>query len=135
MPCISFFASFCQNKKKAPGRVWQSVLFNCPYCHRKNQTYIAAKHHKHIYVRENMSSTRAVIRARDRRIVDANDYYPFGLKMPNRTMTSSVDRAKESFTGKELDSESGLYYFRHAFTILAVASLSVLIRMEMLTRL
>jgi hypothetical protein len=98
------FASFCQNKKKAPGRAWQRVLFNCPYGHRKNQTYIAAKHPKHIYVRENMSSTRAVIRARDRRIVDAYDYYPFGLKMPNRTMTSSVDRAKESFTGKELDS-------------------------------
>jgi hypothetical protein len=39
-------------QKNTPGRAWQRVLFNCPYGHRKNQTYIAAKHPKHFSVKE-----------------------------------------------------------------------------------
>jgi hypothetical protein len=48
-------------QKNTPGRAWQRVLFNCPYGHRTNQTYIAAKHPKHFYVKDNLSSTRAVV--------------------------------------------------------------------------
>jgi hypothetical protein len=48
-------------QKNTPGRAWQRVLFNCPYGHRKNQTYIAAKHPEHFYVKDNLGSTRAVV--------------------------------------------------------------------------
>jgi hypothetical protein len=77
------FASFCQNKKKVPGRVWQRVLFHCPYGHRKNQTYIAAKHPKHFSVKENMSRMLVVVdEAGD--VVEAYDYYSFGLQRLSR---------------------------------------------------
>jgi RHS repeat-associated protein len=96
-------------QKNTPGRVWQRVLFHCPYGHRKNQTYIAAKHPKHFSVKENMSSTRAVVDdAGD--VVEAYDYYPFGLQ--SRSYKEKGDPlTKETFTGKEEDIESNLHYF------------------------
>jgi RHS repeat-associated protein len=96
-------------QKNTPGRVWQRVLFNCPYGHRKNQTYIAAKHPKHFSVKENWSSTRAVVdEAGD--VVEAYDYYPFGLQ--SRSYKEKGDPlTKETFTGKEQDIESNLHYF------------------------
>jgi hypothetical protein len=98
------FGSFCQNKKKAPGRAWQRVLFHCPYGHRTNQTYIAAKHPKHFYVKDNLGSMRAVVdEAGD--VVEAYDYYPFGLQ--SRSYKEKGDPlTKETFTGKEQDIES-----------------------------
>jgi hypothetical protein len=114
MPLV--FASFCQNKKKAPGRAWQRVLFNCPYGHRTNQTYIAAKHPKHFYVKDNLGSTRAVVdEAGD--VVEAYDYYPLGLQ--SRSYKEKGDPlTKETFTGKKQDpgswpgasTESNLHY-------------------------
>jgi hypothetical protein len=90
-------------QKNTPGRVWQRVLFNCPYGHRKNQTYIAAKHPKHFYVKDNLGSTRAVVdEAGD--VVEAYDYYPFGLQ--SRSYKEKGDPlTKETFTGKEQDPE------------------------------
>jgi hypothetical protein len=60
-------------QKNTPGRVWQRVLFNCPYGHRKNQTYIAAKHPEHFYVKDNLGSTRAVVDEASE-VVEAYDY-------------------------------------------------------------
>jgi RHS repeat-associated protein len=96
-------------QKNTPGRVWQRVLFNCPYGHKTNQTYMAAKHPKHLYVRDNLSSTRAVVdEAGD--VVEAYDYYPFGLQ--SRSYKEKGDPlTKETFTGKEQDTESNLHYF------------------------
>jgi RHS repeat-associated protein len=96
-------------QKNTPGRVWQRVLFNCPYGHRTNQTYIAAKHPKHFSVKENLSSTRAVVdEAGD--VVEAYDYYPFGLQSRSYKEKGNP-LTKVTFTGKEQDIESNLHYF------------------------
>jgi hypothetical protein len=55
------FWFFWPVKRTPPVGAWQRVLFNCPYGHRKNQTYIAAKHPEHFYVKDNLGSTRAVV--------------------------------------------------------------------------
>jgi RHS repeat-associated protein len=103
------FGSFCQNKKKAPGRAWQRVLFHCPHGHRTNQTYIAAKHPKHFCVKDNLGSTRAVVDEAGV-VVEAYDYYPFGLQ--SRSYKEKGDSlTKETFTGKEQDIESNMHYF------------------------
>jgi RHS repeat-associated protein len=106
-------------QKNTPGRAWQRVLFNCPYGHRKNQTYIAAKHPEHFYVKDNLGSTRAVVdEAGD--VVEAYDYYPLrrprfgGTKagLQSRSYKEKGDPlTKETFTGKEQDIESNLHYF------------------------
>jgi hypothetical protein len=59
-------------------------------------------------VKENMSSTRAVVdEAGD--VVEAYDYYPFGLQ--SRSYKEKGDPlTKETFTGKEQDTESNLHY-------------------------
>jgi RHS repeat-associated protein len=44
-------------------------------------------------------------------VVEATDYYPFGLRMPGRSYLNGVPHAKEGLTGKETDSESGFIYF------------------------
>jgi len=41
--------------------------------------------------------------------VETQDYYPFGLQMPGRSMTTG-NSAKEKFTSHELDDEVDLYY-------------------------
>jgi RHS repeat-associated protein len=109
------FASFCQNKKKAPGRAWQRVLFNCPYGHRKNQTYIAAKHPKHFYVKDNLSSTRAVVDEAGDVVEAIRPYYRLWPAEPlletARKRGYPFGLTKETFTGKEEDIESNLHYF------------------------
>jgi len=44
------------------------------------------------------------------KVVEAHDYYPFGLLMPGRDYQSGSE-TKEKFTGKERDSETDLDYF------------------------
>ena len=44
-------------------------------------------------------------------VVESYDFYPFGLKMPNRTYIYNQGSDKNLFTGKELDNETGNYYF------------------------
>jgi RHS repeat-associated protein len=41
-------------------------------------------------------------------VVHYDDYYPFGLQMPGRSLEE--DGPKERFTGHELDDETGLLY-------------------------
>ena len=43
-------------------------------------------------------------------VKEAPDYYPFGLELPGRTYLSGTG-AKEGFTSKERDAETGLDYF------------------------
>ena len=38
-----------------------------------------------------------------------NDYYPFGLQMPNRNLTGSSD-GRYKYTSKERDTETGFEY-------------------------
>jgi RHS repeat-associated protein len=64
-------------------------------------------------VKENISSTRAVVDdAGD--VVEAYDYYPFGLQ--SRSYKEKGDPlTKETFTGKEQDTESNLHYYAARF--------------------
>jgi RHS repeat-associated protein len=49
----------------------------------------------------------------DGEVVGYNDYYPFGLQMPQRNMNNALSSDIYKFSGKELDEENGLdwYYF------------------------
>ncbi|RMG23209.1 MAG: hypothetical protein D6732_24955 [Methanobacteriota archaeon] len=64
---------------------------------------------KFYYLKDHLGSTRAVINASGS-VVEAHDYYPFGLLMPGREYQSGSE-TKEKFTGKEQDGETGLDYF------------------------
>ena len=59
--------------------------------------------------KDHLGSTRAVVNASGT-VVEAHDYYPFGLLMPGRDSQSGSE-TKEKFTGKERDTETGLAYF------------------------
>jgi RHS repeat-associated protein len=73
--------------------------------------YVTVKRPKHFYfyVKDHLGSTRAVVdEAGD--VVEAYDYYPFGLQ--SRSYKEKGDPlTKETFTGKEQDTESNLHYF------------------------
>ena len=60
------------------------------------------------YYKDHLGSTRAVVNATGT-ILDATDYYPFGLAMPGRSHTTAPG-TKEMFTGHERDHEVGLDY-------------------------
>jgi len=60
------------------------------------------------YHRDHLGSTRAVVNASGT-VVETQDYYPFGLQMPGRSMVSG-NSAREKFTSHELDDEVDLYY-------------------------
>ena len=42
-------------------------------------------------------------------LISYDDYYPFGLQMPQRSLVGD-NKTREKFTGHELDEESGLLY-------------------------
>ena len=44
-----------------------------------------------------------------RSVVEARDYYPFGLEMPGRVYVQGSE-TREGFTGHELDAETGHYH-------------------------
>jgi len=60
------------------------------------------------YFKDHLGSTRVVVNATGT-ILDATDYYPFGLAMPGRSHTTAPG-TKEMFTGHERDHEVGLDY-------------------------
>jgi RHS repeat-associated protein len=62
------------------------------------------------YHRDHLGSTRAVVNASGS-VVQTYDYYPFGLEMPGRSLTSGTT-ARERFTGHERDEEVGLDYMQ-----------------------
>jgi len=43
------------------------------------------------------------------KVVETRDYYPFGLRMPGRSVTEGTP-AVEDYTGHELDVETGMHY-------------------------
>ena len=64
---------------------------------------------KYYYIKDHLGSIRSVINDSGT-VVESYDYYPFGLKMPNRTFVSGTG-SKNQFTGKERDDETGWDYF------------------------
>jgi RHS repeat-associated protein len=65
---------------------------------------------KYFYIKDHLGSTRAVLDP-DKEIVEANNFYPFGLQMPGKHYVSSYPQTKEGFTGKEKDSDTNWMYF------------------------
>ncbi len=65
-----------------------------------------------------LGSTRAVTVADT--IIESYDYDPWGVLMPGRTYVSGTG-AKEGFTGKERDPETGLDYFGARYDMSALA--------------
>lgn len=61
------------------------------------------------YAKDHLGSVRAV-RTATGAIVEATDYYAFGLDLPGRRFVSG-SATREHFTGKERDSETGFDYF------------------------
>jgi len=60
------------------------------------------------YHRDHLGSTRTVVNASGT-VVETQDYYPYGLQMPGRSLTTG-NSAREKFTSHELDTEVDLYY-------------------------
>ena len=60
------------------------------------------------YVKDHLGSTRAVVDTLGN-LLETFDYYPFGLLMPKRNTASA--NTTEKFSGKELDENTGQYYF------------------------
>jgi len=64
---------------------------------------------KRYYHRDHLGTTRVVVDASGT-VKEARDYYPFGLAMPGRTTLTGTG-AREGYTSKERDAETGLDYF------------------------
>jgi hypothetical protein len=60
---------------------------------------------KYYYIKDHLGSIRSVIDGGGD-VMESYDYYPFGLKMPNRTFVSGTG-SKNLFNGKERDDETG----------------------------
>ncbi len=63
---------------------------------------------KHYYVTDHLGSIRVVF-DEEGNVIEARDYYPLGLQIPDRTFVSG-SQTREGFTGYELDAETGDYY-------------------------
>jgi RHS repeat-associated protein len=66
------------------------------------------------YVKDHLGSIRAVVDpdasgSETEKVVETRDYYPFGLRMPGRSVTPGTETA-EDYTGHELDAETGMHY-------------------------
>ncbi len=62
------------------------------------------------YLQDHLGSTRVVVNDTGM-VMEAYDYYPFGIKMPGRIFLSGTDITKNLFTGKERDKETNWDYF------------------------
>jgi len=60
------------------------------------------------YYTDHLGSTRAVVDGSGT-AQETRDYYPYGLRMPDRTL-AEASSAKEDYTGHERDAETSLHY-------------------------
>jgi RHS repeat-associated protein len=70
------------------------------------------------YHKDALGTTRLVMNGAGT-TVEWRDYYPFGIVMPGRSYLSGTG-AKEGFTGKERDAETGLDYFGARYYLPAI---------------
>ncbi|MHB2154422.1 RHS repeat domain-containing protein [Calditrichota bacterium GD2] len=67
---------------------------------------------KYFYLKDHLGNIRVTV-DENGEVKEYNDYYPFGLRMPGRSMNTALNYVLYKFSGKELDEESGInwYYF------------------------
>jgi len=67
---------------------------------------------RNYYLKDHLGNIRVTI-DEEGEVVSYDDYYPFGLQMPGRSMNNALSNNFYKFSGKELDEENGLdwYYF------------------------
>src|SRR5690554_6906214 len=86
------------------------VKDNSGYSRSVSKEYVIKESRsKRYFIKDHLGSTRAVVNASGT-VLQATDYYPFGLIMDGRSYLSG-SRTKEGFTGKERDDETGFDYF------------------------
>ena len=59
------------------------------------------------FLKDHLGSVRTTV-DRNGNVVGRDDYYPFGLAMPGRSLNSANPNDHYKFTGYELDDEAGL---------------------------
>ena len=64
---------------------------------------------RYYYLKDHLGSIKVTVNSTGT-VVGYDDYYPFGMTMPNRSSVSSADQ-RYKFTSKERDSETGYDYF------------------------
>jgi RHS repeat-associated protein len=65
---------------------------------------------RYYYLKDHLGNIKVTVDGSGN-VVGYDDYYPFGEIMPGRSEVPSGADARYKFTGKEKDSETGLYYF------------------------
>lgn len=75
--------------------------------HTKTITVTVKRHQKIYHVKDHLGSVRASVDEQGN-VVSYNDYYPFGLVMPERSSNISNPNDSYKFTGYEEDDEAGL---------------------------
>lgn len=68
--------------------------------------HVEAAGERRYYLTDRLGSVRAVIDG-EGQVVEAKDYYPFGLRMPGRSVVREGPPAAEDFTGHERDRAAG----------------------------
>jgi RHS repeat-associated protein len=68
---------------------------------------VTSRPKRYYYLKDHLGSVRVTVNENGD-VVHYDDYYPFGLQMPGRSLEE--DGPKERFTGHELDDETGLLY-------------------------
>ncbi|MHB2154413.1 RHS repeat-associated core domain-containing protein [Calditrichota bacterium GD2] len=73
-------------------------------------TYAPMK--KYFYLKDHLGNIRVTV-DESGVVKGYNDYYPFGLRMPGRSMNTALNYALYKYSSKELDEENGInwYYF------------------------
>jgi uncharacterized protein RhaS with RHS repeats len=61
---------------------------------------------RYYYLKDHLGSIRATVNTAGK-IVSCDDYYPYGMIMPGRSMNIAADDERYKYTGKELDVETG----------------------------
>ena len=67
---------------------------------------------KYFYLKDHVGDIRVTV-DENGDVKGYNDYYPFGLRMPGRSMNTALNYALYKYSSKELDEENGInwYYF------------------------
>ncbi len=85
-----------------------SDFFDPPDYPKLVVTYTPMK--KYFYLKDHLGNIRVTV-DENGDVKGYNDYYPFGLQMPGRSMNTALNYALYKFISKELDEENGINWY------------------------